>query len=76
MSMGWNGKSQPTALFSVPLNLLGGGSWRWPGTPKLDPVVRENIISAEIVGRRKWSEIVSADGVRSEVTRLSREALP
>jgi hypothetical protein len=44
-------ESRPTALFSVPLNLLGGGSWRWPGTPKLDPVVREKIRSAEIGGR-------------------------
>ena len=69
-------KSRPTALFSVPLNLLGGGSWRWPGTPKLDPVVRENIIGAEIVGGRKWRETVSADGVRAWVARLSRKAAP
>jgi hypothetical protein len=27
-----------------------------------------------ILGGRQWSEIVSADGVRSQVTRLSRTA--
>ena len=34
------------------------------------------VIEIEIVGRRKWREIVSADGVRTEVARLSREPLP
>jgi hypothetical protein len=34
------------------------------------------VIEIEIVGRRKWREIVSADGVRTEAALLSREALP
>jgi hypothetical protein len=68
--------SQRTGFGKAPLNLLGGGSWRWPGTPKLDPEVRENIISAEIFGCRKWRETVSADGVRTYVARLSRKAAP
>ena len=45
-------KSQRTGFGKAPLNLLGGGSWSWPGAPKLDPVVRQKIISAEIVGRK------------------------
>jgi hypothetical protein len=32
------------------------------------------VIDVEILGGRKWSEIVSADGVRSQVTWLSRTA--
>jgi hypothetical protein len=34
------------------------------------------VIEIEIVGRRKWRDIVSVDGVRSGVAQLSREALP
>lgn len=44
-------KSRLTVSFSVPLNLLGGGSWRWPDTPTLDPIVREKITRAEIGDR-------------------------
>jgi hypothetical protein len=44
-------KSQSTTFGKAPLNLLGGGSWRWPGTPELDPVVREKIRLAEIGDR-------------------------
>jgi hypothetical protein len=34
------------------------------------------VIEIEIVGRRKWREIVSADGVRTDAAVLSREGLP
>jgi endogenous inhibitor of DNA gyrase (YacG/DUF329 family) len=44
-------KSQRTGFGKAPLNLLGGGSWCWPGTPTLDTVVREKIRRTEIGGR-------------------------
>jgi hypothetical protein len=44
-------KSQRTGFGKAPLNLLGGGSWYWPGTPTLDAVVREKIRRTEIEGR-------------------------
>ena len=33
---------------SVPINLLGGGSFRWPGAQALDAETREKIYWAEI----------------------------
>jgi hypothetical protein len=33
-------------------------------------------IEMEIFGGRKWREVISADGVRTEVARLSRKAAP
>jgi hypothetical protein len=45
-------KSRPTSPFSVPLNLLGGGQWRWPGTTRLDGETRAKITCAEIGDRR------------------------
>jgi hypothetical protein len=37
-------------LKSRPLNLLGGGEWRWPGTTQLDATTRAKIVRAEIGG--------------------------
>jgi hypothetical protein len=34
------------------------------------------VIEVEILGGRKWREVLSPDGVRVEVTRLSRKAAP
>jgi hypothetical protein len=34
------------------------------------------VIEAEILRGRKWSEVLSADGVRNEVAQLSRKAAP
>ena len=41
-------KWRPTDFGKAPLNLLGGGLWRWPVTPRLDPLIRTKIIVAEI----------------------------
>lgn len=32
----------------APLNILGGGSFRFPGTPKLDPLACERILRLEV----------------------------
>jgi hypothetical protein len=34
--------------FSVPLNVLGGGSFRWPGAPSLDRAIRDEIVGIEV----------------------------
>jgi hypothetical protein len=44
-------KSRPTKFANSPLNLLGGGSWRWPGTLRLDPAKHRAILEAEIGAR-------------------------
>jgi hypothetical protein len=41
-------KSGPSVFVSPPLNLVGGGSWRWPGTRRLDPAQRRLILEHEI----------------------------
>ena len=41
-------KSPSTGLFSTPLNLLGGGQWRWPNATRLDARTLANILRAEI----------------------------
>jgi hypothetical protein len=44
-------KLGPTKLANSPMNLLGGGSWRWPGTLQLDPAKHRAILEAEIGAR-------------------------
>jgi hypothetical protein len=44
-------KSGPTKFANSPLNLLGGGSWHWPGTSRLNPNKHRAIIDGEIGGR-------------------------
>jgi hypothetical protein len=44
-------KSGPSILAKPPLELLGHGSWHWPGVPRLDPAKRRAIVEAEIGGR-------------------------
>jgi hypothetical protein len=36
-----------TSRFSVPLDILGGGSFRWLGTPSLDRSTRDRIVDLE-----------------------------
>jgi hypothetical protein len=43
-----NPKSRPSDLFSTPVNLLGGGQWRWPNATRLDARTLANILRAEI----------------------------
>jgi hypothetical protein len=40
--------SRPSGLFSTPLNLLGGGQWRWPNAARLDAQTLAKILRAEI----------------------------
>jgi hypothetical protein len=47
--MPWEGKNGDRSDFGkAPLNLLGGGLWRWSETPPLEPLIRSRIIAAEI----------------------------
>jgi hypothetical protein len=41
-------KSRSSLFANAPLNILGGGSWRWPDTPLIEPKTWANIVSAEI----------------------------
>jgi hypothetical protein len=43
------GRKMGSSLFAnAPLNILGGGSFRWPGHTRLDPRTLENILRSEI----------------------------
>jgi hypothetical protein len=44
-------KSPPSTAGKAPLELLGGGTWRWPSTLTFDPAVLEKIRRAEIGDR-------------------------
>ncbi len=41
-------KTGSSTFANAPLNILGGGSFRWPNTPKLDRRTVENILRSEI----------------------------
>jgi hypothetical protein len=41
-------KSGSSDFGDAPLDLVGGGSWRWPGTRWLDPTKRRSILEREI----------------------------
>jgi hypothetical protein len=41
-------KSRRLSFGEAPLNLLGGGEWRWPGITQLDATTRAKIVCAEI----------------------------
>jgi hypothetical protein len=41
-------KSESTIYLNAPLDILGGGSFRWPGTPALERRTLENIRRSEI----------------------------
>ncbi len=43
-----NRKTGSSTFANAPLNILGGGSFRWPNTPKLDRRTLENILRSEI----------------------------
>jgi hypothetical protein len=45
---GLRGQKPRSSVFGkAPLNLLGGGQWRWPDTPQLGSI-RTKIVSAEV----------------------------
>ena len=44
-------KSRPSNSFSTPVNLLGGGQWRWPISTRLDARTLGTILRAEIDAR-------------------------
>jgi hypothetical protein len=41
-------KTGSSLYTNVPLNILGGGSWRWPDTPKLDAATLARMVRSEI----------------------------
>jgi endogenous inhibitor of DNA gyrase (YacG/DUF329 family) len=43
-------KTRRLGFGKAPLNLLGGGEWRWPGKTQLDATTRAKIVCAEIGG--------------------------
>jgi hypothetical protein len=53
-------KSRPSDSFSTPVNLLGGGQWRWPNSTRLDARKLATILRAEIGARLS----ANADGSR------------
>jgi hypothetical protein len=57
-------KTRGLGFGKAPLNLLGGGEWRWPGPPQLDATTRAKIVCAEIGGtfRRPRAEIPDTGG--------------
>jgi hypothetical protein len=47
-------QTQPTSVFAnAPLNIVGGGSWRWPNAPHLDCDTLEKIRTRERSGLSK-----------------------
>jgi endogenous inhibitor of DNA gyrase (YacG/DUF329 family) len=54
----------PLGFAKTPLNILGGGEWRWPGKTQLDGITRAKIVCAEIGGtfRRPHAEIPDTGG--------------
>jgi hypothetical protein len=44
-------KSRSSDLFGTPVNLLGGGQWRWPNSTRLDARTLATILRAEIEPR-------------------------
>jgi endogenous inhibitor of DNA gyrase (YacG/DUF329 family) len=43
-------KSGSSLFANAPLNILGGGSWRWPDTPRIDDSTWRKIVRAEVGG--------------------------
>jgi hypothetical protein len=41
-------KTRPRDSFSTPVNVLGGGQWRWPNSTRLDAQTLAKILRAEI----------------------------
>jgi hypothetical protein len=53
-------QKRPTPLFAnAPLNILGGGSWRWPNTPRLDAKTLDNICHREIAAAPEIPKITA-----------------
>ena len=45
-----SGKTQSSLSCNAPLNLLGGGSWKWPNAGRLDRKTLANILWSEVGG--------------------------
>src|SRR5262249_15695079 len=43
-------KIGPSLFANAPLNILGGGSWRWPDTPRIDGNTWGKVVRAEVGG--------------------------
>jgi len=47
------GQTSPSSAISIPVNLVGGSSRRWPGATRIDPDLRQEILNTEIGGLEK-----------------------
>ena len=43
-------KTESSVFANAPLNILGGGSWRWPNTPQIDGKTWKKLVRAEVGG--------------------------
>jgi endogenous inhibitor of DNA gyrase (YacG/DUF329 family) len=50
-------KTGSSSFANAPLNILGGGSFRWPNTPKLDRRTLESIRRSEIGAAPLYTEV-------------------
>jgi hypothetical protein len=41
-------KIESSLFANAPLNILGGGSWRWPNTPQIDGKTWAKVVRAEV----------------------------
>jgi hypothetical protein len=55
-------KSASSLFGNAPLNLLGGGPWRWPDAVHPDSKTVANIIHREVGGRRIEAQLGRLDG--------------
>jgi len=64
-------KTEPKVEFALPLNLVGGGDFKWPGTPKLAPVTAKNITTMEVPPRQNFgsSQLLPKKGNSPDGTR-------
>src|SRR5262249_36268101 len=43
-------KTESSVFANAPLNILGGGSWRWPNTPQIAGKTWKKLVRAEVGG--------------------------
>jgi hypothetical protein len=69
-------KSQSSLFCKGPLNLLGGGSWKWPGTGHLDgktlAKIRHSEIGAELLMPPKGGAPTVGTGIAPKRQRVGR----
>lgn len=61
-------KSASSLFGNAPLNLLGGGPWRWPDAVYPDSKTVANIIHREVGGRRIEAQLGRLDGGATSAT--------